>query len=195
MGDTEKSSSSVDFVARNYDNEVSMFGFGDKLSTVVQVIDCDGDDCVPPVSKPMQQEPAKAQDRNQLHSNRAGTVPKAIGGMVIKVEGPIGASSQGFKDYPILFLVGGGMGVTVSRVVSRLAAQSFLLAHTPLNSYSILSRYNYKPMISVLKELLVNPGKMERVFFYWTTRDHALFELFTKVMDDIYDHYFRCVIS
>jgi respiratory burst oxidase len=74
---------------------------------------------------------------------------------VMKVEGPIGASSQGFKDYPIVVLIGAGIGVN--------------------------------PMISVLKQLLHKPGKMKRVFFYWTVRDRAAFEWFAKSMDDIYD--------
>ena len=30
----------------------------------------------------------------------------------MKVEGPIGASSQGFSDYPVIVLVGAGIGVT-----------------------------------------------------------------------------------
>lgn len=75
--------------------------------------------------------------------------------VVIKVEGPIGASSQGFTDYPILVLVGAGIGVT--------------------------------PMISVLKQLLVTPGKMKRVFLYWTVRDRSAFEWFASLMDDIFE--------
>jgi len=74
---------------------------------------------------------------------------------VVKVEGPIGASSQGFSDYPIVVLIGAGIGVT--------------------------------PMISVLRSLLHDPGKMKRTFFYWTVRDKDAFEWFTSVMDDIYD--------
>ena len=31
---------------------------------------------------------------------------------VVKVEGPIGASSQGFSDYPVVVLIGAGIGVT-----------------------------------------------------------------------------------
>jgi respiratory burst oxidase len=76
--------------------------------------------------------------------------------IVLKVEGPIGASSQGFKDYPIVVLIGAGIGVT--------------------------------PMISVLKQLLVNPGKMERVFFYWTVRDRDAFAWFANIMDDIFEY-------
>eukprot|EP00550_Attheya_septentrionalis_P000479 CAMPEP_0198281186 /NCGR_PEP_ID=MMETSP1449-20131203/1152_1 /TAXON_ID=420275 /ORGANISM="Attheya septentrionalis, Strain CCMP2084" /LENGTH=691 /DNA_ID=CAMNT_0043976841 /DNA_START=306 /DNA_END=2381 /DNA_ORIENTATION=- len=75
--------------------------------------------------------------------------------LVVKVEGPIGASSQGFSDYEIVVLVGAGIGVT--------------------------------PMISVLKQLLLTPGKMKRTFLYWTVRDRASFEWFTCLMDDIFD--------
>lgn len=74
---------------------------------------------------------------------------------IIKVEGPIGASSQGFSDYPILVLIGAGIGIT--------------------------------PMISVLKMLLANPGRMRRTFFYWTTRDRESFTWFTSLMDDIFE--------
>jgi len=75
--------------------------------------------------------------------------------LVVKVEGPIGASSQGFSDYPILVLVGAGIGVT--------------------------------PMISVLKQLLWEPGKMKRTFLYWTVRDRASFDWFCTLMDEIYE--------
>jgi respiratory burst oxidase len=83
--------------------------------------------------------------------------PKTVSSsnLVVKVEGPIGASSQGFSDYEIVVLVGAGIGVT--------------------------------PMISVLKQLLLTPGKMKRVFLYWTVRDRAAFEWFTCLMDDIFD--------
>lgn len=43
------------------------------------------------------------------------------------------------------------------------------------------------PMISVLKELLVHPGQMKRVYFYWTVRDRNAFEWFAEIMDDVYD--------
>jgi respiratory burst oxidase len=78
-----------------------------------------------------------------------------ISNITLKVEGPIGASSQGFKDYPIIVLIGAGIGVT--------------------------------PMISVLKQLLVNPGKMKRVFFYWTVRNRGAFEWFAKIMEGIFE--------
>ncbi|CAB9528475.1 oxidase homolog protein B [Seminavis robusta] len=96
------------------------------------------------------------EDKNHSDILQSSTCPEqlAVQDLVVKVEGPIGASSQGFVDYPILVLVGAGIGVT--------------------------------PMISVLKELLVNPGKMERVFFYWTVRDRKAFEWFSKLMDDVY---------
>jgi respiratory burst oxidase len=74
----------------------------------------------------------------------------------VKVEGPIGASSQGFSDYPIVVLIGAGIGIT--------------------------------PMISVIKHLLHEPGKMKRTFFYWTVRDRASFDWFASVLDDIYEH-------
>lgn len=74
----------------------------------------------------------------------------------VKVEGPIGASSQGFSDYPVVVLIGAGIGVT--------------------------------PMISVIKHLLHEPGKMKRTFFYWTVRDRASFDWFASVLDDIYEH-------
>jgi respiratory burst oxidase len=75
--------------------------------------------------------------------------------LVIKVDGPTGASSQGFSDYPIVVLIGAGIGVT--------------------------------PMISVLKQLLVTPGKMQRTFLYWTVRDRASLEWFSSLVDEIYE--------
>jgi len=83
-------------------------------------------------------------------------VPRAMNSQtVVKVDGPIGASSQGFSDYPVIVLVGAGIGVT--------------------------------PMISVLKMLLANPGKMRRTFFYWTVRDRDSFAWFTSLMDAVYE--------
>jgi hypothetical protein len=66
-----------------------------------------------------------------------------------------GAASQGFTDYPVLVLVGAGIGIT--------------------------------PMISVLKQLVLEPGKLKRASFYWTVRDRASFEWFAKLMDEIYE--------
>ena len=74
---------------------------------------------------------------------------------VVKLEGPIGASSQGFSEYSTIVLVGAGIGVT--------------------------------PMISFLKQLLADPGKVRRCFFYWTVRDRASFLWFTDLMDDIFE--------
>ena len=73
---------------------------------------------------------------------------------IVKLEGPIGASSQGFSDHSIIVLVGAGIGIT--------------------------------PMISVLRQLLVSPGKVRRCFFYWTTRDRASFLWFADLINDIY---------
>jgi Ferric reductase NAD binding domain len=38
-----------------------------------------------------------------------------------------------------------------------------------------------------LKQLLDKPGKMKRVFFYWTVREREAFEWFDSLMQDIYD--------
>lgn len=83
--------------------------------------------------------------------------------LVVKLEGPIGASSQGFSDYPIVVLIGAGIGVT--------------------------------PMISVVKQLLKTPGKMQRTYMYWTLRDRASFEWFTSLMDEIFESDQRNVIQ
>ena len=42
-------------------------------------------------------------------------------------------------------------------------------------------------MISVLKQLLKNPGKMQRAFLYWTVRDRVAFEWFSQTMDEIFE--------
>jgi len=92
---------------------------------------------------------------NSSEINPSKKAEQKIQDLVIKVEGPIGASSQGFADYPILVLIGAGIGVT--------------------------------PMISVLKQLLKEPGKMKRTFLYWTVRDRDSFEWFSTLMGEIYD--------
>ena len=94
----------------------------------------------------------KSDEEGETPTPEAPTTPPNV---VIKVEGPIGASSQGFQDFPIVVLIGAGIGVT--------------------------------PMISVLKQLLATPGKMERVFLYWTVRDRSSFEWFAGLMDDIFE--------
>lgn len=81
----------------------------------------------------------------------------------VKVEGPMGAASQDFSKFPILVLVGAGIGVT--------------------------------PMISVVKQLLKEPGKMKRTYLYWTVRDRAAFDWFTSVLDDIYEQDDKHVIQ
>lgn len=80
------------------------------------------------------------QVHDLLESNKANpSEPSGTNGTpVIKVDGPIGASLQGFRDYSVIVLVGACIRVT--------------------------------PMISVLKQLLVDPGKVRRCFFYWTVR-------------------------
>jgi len=42
-------------------------------------------------------------------------------------------------------------------------------------------------MISVLQNLLHDPGNMKRVYFYWTVRDRTSFEMFSGLMEDIYE--------
>jgi len=91
-----------------------------------------------------------------LQSRADDRLPAGIKGPPrMKVEGPIGASSQGFSDYATLILVGAGIGIT--------------------------------PMISVLKQLLVDPGKVKRCYFYWTVRDRDSFVWFTDLMDEIFE--------
>ena len=97
---------------------------------------------------------------NRLHDLMQSKVDESvetgiINAPIVKIEGPIGASSQGFKDYSVIVLVAAGIGVT--------------------------------PMISVLRHLLSNPGKVRRCFFYWTVRDRYSFEWFTELIDDIFE--------
>uniref|UniRef100_A0A7S4SHG0 Ferric reductase NAD binding domain-containing protein n=2 Tax=Ditylum brightwellii TaxID=49249 RepID=A0A7S4SHG0_9STRA len=42
-------------------------------------------------------------------------------------------------------------------------------------------------MISVLRNLVENPGKIRRAFFYWTVRDQNALKWFPSILDDIYD--------
>jgi predicted ferric reductase len=41
------------------------------------------------------------------------------------------------------------------------------------------------PMISVLKELLANPGKMQRTYLIWTFRDHRAMQWFSSLVQDV----------
>jgi hypothetical protein len=76
-----------------------------------------------------------------------------------RVEGPLGASSQGSSDYSIVILIGAGIGVGIG----------------------------VTPVISVLKHLVHEPGKMKRAFFYWFVHDHTFYDWFASVLDDIYE--------
>jgi hypothetical protein len=42
-------------------------------------------------------------------------------------------------------------------------------------------------MISVLNMLSKRPGKMVRVFFYWTVRDRSSLALYSRLMEEIYE--------
>jgi ferredoxin-NADP reductase len=57
---------------------------------------------------------------------------------------------------------------------------------TPGVAY-LFSLCSVAPMISVVRQLLVEPVKMRRAFFYWTVRDSSSFEWFSKLMDELYD--------
>lgn len=41
--------------------------------------------------------------------------------------------------------------------------------------------------MSTLTSLLHRPGKMKRVFFYWTTRESSSFSLFSEAMDVLFE--------
>lgn len=73
---------------------------------------------------------------------------------IIRVEGPLGAASQGYSRFPVVVLIGAGIGIT--------------------------------PMISVLRMLLAEPGKMKRAYFYWTTRDPNAFTWFQSFMNELF---------
>lgn len=42
-------------------------------------------------------------------------------------------------------------------------------------------------MISVLRDLLHNPGKMKKTFFYWTVRELSSFDWFESLMEEIFE--------
>jgi ferredoxin-NADP reductase len=54
-------------------------------------------------------------------------------------------------------------------------------------SYVCAILYSVTPMVSVIRQLLVQPGKMRRAFFFWTVRDSSSFEWFNKLMEEIYE--------
>lgn len=43
----------------------------------------------------------------------------------------------------------------------------------------------WQPMISVIRSLLVDPGKVKKVFFYWTIRDQL--SCFADLMEEIFE--------
>ena len=103
------------------------------------------------------------QDYVGLHIKAAGDWTEALQTYVsrckppkelqIRVEGPIGAPSQQYRDHAVVVLIGAGVGVT--------------------------------PMVSVVRSLLDNPGKVRKAYFYWTTKKVST--VFNDLMEEIYE--------
>jgi respiratory burst oxidase len=74
----------------------------------------------------------------------------------VYVEGPIGASSQGFEDYRIIVLCGGGVGATPMISVLKELLQN---------------RSSYR---------------MQRTYFYWTFRDLEALQWFASLLDEVF---------
>ena len=87
----------------------------------------------------------------ELHDFVAQT--KVVENLRIRVEGPIGAPSQQYRDHAVVVMVGAGIGVT--------------------------------PMVSVVRSLLDNPGKVRKAFFYWTMKEPS--PVFNGMMEDIFE--------
>lgn len=78
--------------------------------------------------------PDEPADEEGTPSTRSSTKPKInLKDLVVKIEGPMGASSQGFSDYPIVVLVGAGIGVTpMISVLKQLLAKPGKMKRTYL---------------------------------------------------------------
>ena len=85
--------------------EFNFKAVGDWTTAVHDLLEAEATD--EPVSK------EAASGGNTVNANGYSKgVPSSVHSIVVKVEGPIGASSQGFSDYPVVVLVGAGIGAT-----------------------------------------------------------------------------------
>ncbi len=77
------------------------------------------------------------------------------GSAIFKIDGPFGAASEDFSGFKVMMFVGGGIGVT------------------PFGS--ILKHIRYE--LESNKEI-----KVEKVYFYWISRDKNAFEWFNEIL-------------
>ncbi|EFA78625.1 superoxide-generating NADPH oxidase flavocytochrome [Heterostelium album PN500] len=90
------------------------------------------------------------------------------GGPILKIDGPFGAASEDVFNYKVLVLVGAGIGAT---------PYSSILKHI---------KYQLKRLMSEQSE----QGKewnlpIEKVYFFWISRDKNSFEWFTYILHDV----------
>lgn len=102
--------------------------------------------------------PENAERRKSLAVDKA---LDAKGNALVKLDGPFGAASEDVFRFRVVILVGGGIGVT--------------------------------PFASILKsirfrlEARKGMGRLEKVYFFWTSRDQAAFEWFRAMLADLED--------
>lgn len=82
---------------------------------------------------------------------------------IIHVDGPCGAPAQNYKDYKVLLLVGGNIGVTPFISILRE-----LLTDMEIHRCSNCGQCNLKHL------------KHKHVYFFWTVRDAAAVQYFTS---------------
>ena len=103
----------------------------------------------------------------------------------IRLEGPFGTPMHDFSNYPVVVLIGAGIGITVSAILYSCLLPCpfpFSLAHTS-------SPFPYQPMISALRELRHNPGCIHQVILYWTVPDESYFDWFPSIADEGHPFY------
>ena len=79
----------------------------------------------------------------------------------VKLDGPFGAASEDVFRFRVVILVGGGIGVTPFA--------------------SILKSIRYR------LEAGTGLGRLEKVYFFWTSRDQSAFEWFRQMLADLED--------
>lgn len=100
--------------------------------------------------------PANAERHKSIELNQA---VDAKGRAMVKLDGPFGAASEDVFRFRVVILVGGGIGVT--------------------------------PFASILKSIRFRLesrkglGKLEKVYFFWTSRDQSAFEWFRELLAQV----------
>lgn len=101
------------------------------------------------------------------------------------IDGPYGAPAQDYKKYDVLLLVGLGIGATPLISIVKDVLNNIRQQKDDLENNGGSSSSNKRP----------KPFAVQRVYFYWVTREQGSFEWFRGVMNEVADYDYDNVIE